>query len=210
MKKYIYAYFILCILSISACNTTEITSSWKAQDVTLKHYDKILVVALTGNKDRDIRVSVETAMAKALKAQGFNAVTAFQQYGPRIEDRKVDEEKAVARLREDGFDGAFVIPLLDKSKEKHYSPGYYYYSPFWGYYNNFWWSYNMMYSRVYDPYYYTTTTNYVLEANFYDLSDKKLLYSAQTKSFDPGSASRLASDFSKVVIQDMMKGKIIN
>ncbi|RAJ10965.1 hypothetical protein LX64_00572 [Chitinophaga skermanii] len=206
MKKLLFATVIA--MAIFACNSTQVTSSWKASDVTLKQYNKILVAGMAGAKDRDIRESVENAMANSLKERGFNAVTSWSQYGPKVFDQN-DQEKAVEKVTSDGFDGAFVISLLDKQKERNYYPGSYYYSPYWGYYNNFYWSYNFMYNRLYDPGYYTTTTNYVLEVNFYDVAQRKLLYSAQTKSFDPGSAGKLATDFSKTVIDDMIKAGII-
>ena len=66
-----------------------------------------------------------------------------------------------------------------------------------------------MYDRVYNPGYYTTTTDYTLEADLYRTKGDKLLYSAQAKSFDPGSASSLAGDFSKTLVQDMINKGVI-
>jgi hypothetical protein len=67
-----------------------------------------------------------------------------------------------------------------------------------------------LYDRVYTPGYYTTSTSYELEANFYDADKNELQYSAQARSFDPGSAATLSSDFSKAIIDDMVnKGLIV-
>jgi hypothetical protein len=96
--------------------------------------------------------------------------------------------------------------LLDKTKEKSYNPGSMMYWPrtyrFWGYYHT-------MYTRVYEPGYYTVTNKFILEANFYSLDSEKLIYSVQTKSLDPSSPQVLATDFNKRLFEDMIKKGVI-
>jgi hypothetical protein len=200
---------IACLSGIllNACNSTRLVSSWKAPDGTLQQYHKILVIGVMGAKDRDVRESVENTMVANFQARGINAGSAFAEYGPKTFEN-LDENTVLQRIRTKGYDGAFTIALLDKAKEKRYVPGSVSYFP-GTYYNRFWGYYHTVYGRIYEPGYYTVTTNYLLEANFYNLTTGQLEYSAQTKSFDPGSAQTLASDFSKTLLDDMTKKGII-
>jgi hypothetical protein len=43
----------------------------------------------------------------------------------------------------------------------------------------------------------------------YDLTGNKLLYSAQSESFDPSSVMQLASDYSKKIIGDMARQGLV-
>jgi hypothetical protein len=203
--------FFVCIsvaLVIIACSSTKIISSWKAPDATPQKYQKILVIAMMGARDQEIREQVENAMVQQLQANGVNAVAATKQYGPKT-FRNMTEEEAVKMVDNDNFDGVMVIELIDKQKEKYYTPGYLSYTPY-GIIGGRWWPhYMVLYDRIYSPGYYTTATNYSLEVNLYDTKKQMLEYSAQAKTFDPASAKTLANGFSKTVVGDMLKSGII-
>ncbi|MGL5919408.1 MAG: hypothetical protein ACRCZQ_02760, partial [Bacteroidales bacterium] len=57
---------------------------------------------------------------------------------------------------------------------------------------------------MYTPGYYSTSTNYVLEADLYSVNDDDaLIYSAQTKSYDPANSRDLGTSFAKSIVQEM-------
>ena len=201
MKKLFCITGVAAMLVI-ACNSTKLISSWKAPDATADTYGKVLVVGMTGSKDVEIRQPVEDAVAKKLQDFGLNAVTATQQYGPKS-FRTMNEDQAVKMVNDNGFDAVLVIALLNKDKERDYTPGYVTSTPYAVIGNRWYGHYSVLYDRMYTPVYYSTSTNYTLEANFYNTRGDKLIYSAQTKSFDPNSAGDLAGDFSTTVIKDM-------
>jgi hypothetical protein len=208
MRKVLLFTCISAALIIAACSSTRILSSWKAEDVNPQKFNKILVVGMMGARDQAIRQNVENAMVQQLQSNGINAVAATQQYGPRT-FRDMKEEDAVKMVNGDNFDGVLVIELIDRKQETNYTPGSVTYAPY-GVMRGHWWPhYRVVYDRIYTPGYYTTTTDYCLEVNMYDSKQQKLEYSAQTKTFDPGSAQALASDFSKTVVADMLKQGII-
>ncbi|HVI47904.1 MAG TPA: hypothetical protein VM802_23755 [Chitinophaga sp.] len=205
MKKKLIALFSLFLFS---CSSTQLVTSWKAPDATVRKFNKILVAGLMGAKDRELRENVEAAMVQNLKAKGINAISAYTTYGPKAFEGLTDKE-AAKKISADGFDGAFTIALLDRSKERNYTPGSVYYTPYATYYSRYWHHYFTLYDRIYNPGYYTTSTNYILEANFFNLGNDELEYSAQTKSFDPSSTKSLAGDFTKTLIDDMIKKGVI-
>jgi hypothetical protein len=102
-----------------------------------------------------------------------------------------------------------TIVLLDKSKEKFYVPGRVYYTPYNIYHRRFWGYYSTIYERVYERGYYSESTNYFWESNFYDMKSKELIYSVQTKSFNPGDAETLGHEYGKLICNDMLKNGII-
>ncbi|NDF99240.1 MAG: hypothetical protein EB101_10010, partial [Chitinophagia bacterium] len=55
-----------------------------------------------------------------------------------------------------------------------------------------------------------TNTRYFWESNLYDLSDGKLIYSAQSQSFDPSSSDVLGREYGKLIVDDILgKGIIV-
>ncbi len=209
MKAIKSLIFFLIVLLIASCSgSTKITSSWKSPDVTSSELSskKVMVVALLPDKDRELQKSMEMQLVNELKTKGVNAVSAFQTFGPKYFPQ--DEQKALNKLHETGIDNVLTIVLLDKNKEKSYTPGRVDIMPV-GYYRNWFGYYRTVYTRVYTPGYYTSNTRLYWESNLYDLRGNKLLYSAQSESFDPSSISQLASDYSVKIIGDMAKQGLV-
>jgi hypothetical protein len=209
MKKYLAFIFAISSVLIIACSSTKLISSWSLPGATAHKYNKVLVIGLTGAKDREIRESVENAVAKKINEYNINAITATSKYGSRTFQSMSDED-AAKLVKDDGFDGIIMLALLDKNQEENYTPGKISRTPYAIVRSRWTRNYRVLYDRVYTPGYYTTSTSYELEANFYDADKNELQYSAQARSFDPGSAATLSSDFSKAIIDDMVnKGLIV-
>ncbi len=208
MKK-IFCLGIVTLMMVSSCSNTQLITSWKAPEATVDSYNKILVIGMMGNRDRELRESIENSIASRLQNEGLNVVTATQQFGPKS-FRTMSEDEAVRMVNDNGFDAVMVVALLDKNQESRYTPGYISSTPYAVVRNRWYGNYTVLYDRVYNPGYYTTTTDYTLEADFYHTRGDRLIYSAQAKSFDPNSSEDLAGDFSKTVVKDMIDKGIIN
>jgi hypothetical protein len=208
MKKHLVLIFAVCTALLISCNSTRITSSWSLPGASAHKYNKVLVISMTGSKDRELRLNMENAVAKEFNAYNINAVTASSKYGPKTFQNMSDDE-AAKMVNDDGFDGVIILALLDKNQEEYYTPGKVIRTPYAVVRSRWTSNYRVLYSRVYTPGYYSTTTNYELEANFYDAAKNELQYSAQATSFNPGSSEALSTDFSKSVIDDMIKKSVI-
>lgn len=208
MKSIKLLMLFATISLLAACSTTKITSSWKSSDVTAVNLSvkKIMIAALLPDKDRELQKSMEKQLVEELNSKGINAVSAFATYGPKYFPQ--DEQKAITKLRELGVDGVLTIVLLDKNKEEKYNAGSSRIAPV-GYYRNWHGYYSTIYSRVYNPGYYTSATKFYWESNLYDLNPEKLLYSAQSQSFDPSSIAQLANDYSDKILNDMTKQGLV-
>lgn len=199
--------FLIAIL-FAGCTSTNLISSWKDPGLQPQKFSKILVIGMAGSKDRDIRENLENAMAQQLTANGMSAATATSIFGPKTFEN-LSEAEAVSQISDKGFDGVMILSLLDKNKERYYSPGRMSYTPFAMVRSHWYPYYRVIYNRTYTPGYYNTSVDYTLEANLYSAKGETLDYSAQAKTFDPSNASALATSFSKTVIADMLKKGVI-
>lgn len=154
------------------CSSTKVTNSWTKPGGDRPRFSNILVLALTGDHNRELAVQMESHVAAALQKQGYNAISAFETYGP-VAYSKTDEQAAMSRFKTKSADAILTIVLLDKAKENSYVPSRVSYYPQGMYYNHFWGYYATVYDRVYTPGYYQVNTRYFWESNLYDIGKKK-------------------------------------
>jgi hypothetical protein len=196
------------LLFAAGCSTLKTTTSWKARDVPVRPYHKIMVLGLIRESDRTIQENMENHFAGDLENLGYTAVSSLREYGPKAFSN-MDEAAAIEKLKSSGVDAVITIVLLDKKKENQYVPGRMVYSPYGYYYNRFWGYHTALYRRIYEPGYYITDTRYFWESNFYDMNDQKLVYSAQTQSFDPITSESMGHKYGKMIVADMVKHGIL-
>jgi hypothetical protein len=207
MKK--IKWFALLLLFVTGCTSSRITSSWKAEDGSYGNYKKILVLGLIRDTDRTIRENMENHVAGDLQNLGYDALSAFKEYGPKAFDG-LNEETALDKIKGSGVDAVLTIVLLDKEKERRYVPGNLNYSPYGYYYNRFWGYYGAMNRRIYEQGYYVIDTRYFWESNLYDVKTQRLIYSVQTQSFDPASSEKLGHEYGQLIVKNMVKNNVFS
>jgi hypothetical protein len=195
-------------LFLAACSSTNVTNSWKDKDISAASFRKVLVVAMLPEKDRDLRQQMEDEMVDDLAKRGYAALSAYAEYGPKA-FAGMSEKQVLQQLDRNKIDGVITVSLLNTEQSENYVPGSVRYEPYAVVYNRFYRTYQTYYNRTYTPGYTDRQTNYFFETNLYDVNSNKLLYSAQSKSFDPSSASQIANEVSKAVVKDMQKNGIL-
>jgi hypothetical protein len=207
MKKIKWICLTAILFSL-ACNSSKITSSWKAPNIVAQKFNKIMVLALVQESDRRVPEKMEEHLMNDLLELGYPAVSAIHEFGPKVFD-KLDESAAISKLKGSGVDAVLTVVLLDKQKENKYVPGHVYYSPYVVYSNRFWGYRTTLYNRIYEPGYYVTNTKYFWESNLYDMATQKLIYSAQTESFDPGNAENMSHEYGLLIVGNMVKKNVL-
>jgi hypothetical protein len=205
MKKLFFIPFLALFIS---CQPSKITQTWTAKDVVPKKYQKILVLGVLSDNDKELQVKMEDHLAGDLKDLGYNA-TAANKIFPVGTFVKGDTARAVAALHDKGFDAILTIVLLDKKKEKVFVPGSNTYYKNQEQFNRFDRYYNTVSERIYTPGYYEDETKYIWENNFYDLNKKQMIYSARTRSFDIASKSTLAHTYGLLMAQSLVEKNIL-
>ena len=206
--KQVVKLLLVALFTFTSCTSSRITISWKSPDAQQKKYKKILVLGLLREKDHSLRSKIEEHIAGDLRNLGYDATCSCIEYSPKTFEN-VNEEEAIKKLTGGGIDAVLTVVLLDKTKERYYIPRRIINTPYSIYYDHWWGYYNTMYDRIYENGYYDVSTKYFWESNFYDLQTKQLVYSAQTESFDPGSAESLAHEYGKLIVSNMVKNKVL-
>lgn len=203
MKRNLF-FALLFLMIVTSCTSSHITSSWKEPASTPVNYKKILVIALS-QPDNALKEQMENHLVGDLESHGIQAISAYGQYGPKTFENMTEQ----AALENTGADAILTIVLLDKSKERNYVRSHITFTPYAVYYNRFWGYYTTLHDRVYTPGYYVTNTQYFWESNLYDAASKKLIYSVQTKSFNPDNSQMLAHEYGQLIINNMVQQGVI-
>lgn len=198
---------VLLALVLPACGpSSSLTHTWKAENVTAMNFRKIVVLGLL--KDQAFREKMEQHIVSDLQSLGYNAICSCDEYNPKAFEG-LNEQQAISKLKNGGVDAVITIVMLDKEKERYYVPSRVYYTPYSSIHNRFYRYYNNMYERVTTEGYYVTNTRYFWESNLYDLSGDRLIYSAQSTSFDPASAESLGHEYGQMIVKNMVKNNVI-
>jgi hypothetical protein len=195
------------VIIFGACSSTNVTNSWKDKNIEQASLKKVMVLAMLPEKQRSLRQEMENEMVEDLQKKGFAAVSALAEYGPKAFSG-MDEKQVMQELDKSKVDGVITVTLQDTDQSERYVPGSVRYEPYAIRYNRFYGYYQTFYNRVYTPGFTETRTNYFFETNLYDVNSNKLLYSAQSQSFDPSSAEQIAHEVAKAVVKDMEKNNI--
>ncbi len=186
------------------CGTsTRVMGSYTSPDAANKSYSKVMVVGLTSNVVA--RRNVEDQIVAALVKNGISATASVNEFPPSYMQKQPTKDEVLERIREEGHDAVLTVGLLDQRTETRYVPGTTSYAPMsrYGYYGTFGGYYSTMYPTFYDPGYYTTDQTYVVETNLYDAQTEKLIWSAQTETYDPSSAESGARSMAAAIADRM-------
>lgn len=194
--------FTAAFLFLAGCNSTQMETSWKAPEVDSIHFTKVLVISTTPGDA--LRRSEEDAMKKQVTSV---PVVASYELLPNAEDQK-DRAKMAAAIKAAGVDGIIVMRLVSDAQEVSYTPG----SPMPTPYRSFYGYYSRPYAL--QPYYYdpgTFSTDRVIgiETNIYNAKDETLIWSALTKSTNPGNVDKLVAEVAEVVRAKLRDQKLI-
>ena len=203
MKNLILATYIFGILAISSCSSTKITSTWREPNkaISLNKLNKVLVVALFQNETS--RRKAEDQMVSYFYGKG---VASYNYLDKNISTK--NENAIREKIKNDGFDGAVTMRLLDVDKEEVYSRGNI--SMYPSYYRNFSGYYFRNWGYFSDPGYYSTTKTYTVETNVFSIKEDKIIWSGITKTTDPSGVTKMTDEIGKVVFNEMVKEGFIS
>lgn len=195
-------FLILGLCLLAACGPSiSVGKTWRDPDATINP-DKIkkVIVAAFMNNEASSR-NAETELVSRLKVP---AVAAHDYIRRDLKEENKEELKQ--KLRDDGFDGALIMRLVDVDKDIQYIPGSYssypvYYRDFWGYY----WNSFTSEAATYSPGYYNTTRTYSIEMSVFLLKEDKLVWTGLTTYADPASSTKLIDGCAKAMRKEMVK-----
>jgi len=162
-----------------ACGpSTKLEKSWAdpSFNANMQPFAKILVIAPL--RDQNSQRIAEDKIVSKLK-KGVTGIQSYQYLQPSDTALVLVESK----LTKEGFDGIILMRLTTVEKSLTYNQGAYY----GGYYGYRGYGYGGYYGGGYAPGYYSEDKTFMVETNFYRISDRKLLWSGTTSTLNPTS-----------------------
>ncbi len=197
----LFTIVIMSFAFLVSCSpaATQITGSWKGPDAGT--YKDFFVAVLS--KNLAARSTLETDISSRLKKEGVQVTPSLDVF-PHSDKVETPEERkaAVEKIQSLGHDAIITIKLVKKTEDTRYIPGKTQYAPMnigygtgynqpmtgtpgTGYYGTFGGYYTYNYSTYSTPSYYEMDKTYFVESNVYDARTAKLVWSAQSETFNP-------------------------
>ncbi len=169
-----------------------------------------MVASLTS--DNVVRSTIENNMADALHENDVKVIKSVDEFPPKIIKDSIRTETIIERARNKGAGAILTVTLQKKGTETMYVPGNnYIYSPLarYSYYDSFGMYYSFWRPYYYDPGYYTVEQVYFFETNLFDAKTGKLIWSAQSKTYDPGSLQSFSKSLAKTVVNKLQNDGLL-
>ncbi|RKR84828.1 hypothetical protein BDD43_5081 [Mucilaginibacter gracilis] len=199
---------------LGACSTpTMVSSSWRKPNATANGFHNIFVAALT--KEVSTKQSLESGLQSLLQQKGLTVEKSVDVFPPTFSSQTGQQRELVmSQIQRTNADGILTVALLRKETESHYVPGSGggYWNPGlrYGYYNRFWSYYNNWYPMIYSPGYYDQTKIYYIETNLYNAKTEELIWTAQSRTYDPTSINSFLKGYVDAIYDRMVKDGLIS
>ena len=193
---------VISIFILSSC-APKIDVSWTKEGYTTKEYNKVAVFAITQNLT--VRQNFEKRLADLFIENGIDALQSLVYVQPGMTRENIVLEDLKNAMLADGVDAIITTFVVDKEKSVNYNSGSGYAAPYghWGGY------YGSAYGMAYDPGYYSESTTFLVENNFFELvpgesREQALLWSSQSSITDPGNPITATKKYVVVLMRAMM------
>jgi hypothetical protein len=191
----------LLLLPLIGCTTT-LNSAWVERERAGKPIRKTLVVGIAEREGQ--RRTFEDTFVQRLAQVGVQAQASYR---VMPEGQPPTRDNVDAAVGNTDCDSVFVTSYVRTDREMVYTePMTPYYGP-GGYY----WDrhYSWYYGAVTTPGYWSEVTTVILENNLYDTATGKLIWSAESESFNPSSADEIVRTLADQVINDLRMKRLL-
>lgn len=198
--------YIGVVFLVACAASTEITAVWRNPENAGTSYQNICIAAITENVAN--KQVVEQEMANQLKLTGVKSTKIVDILPYKFTGNPEEKNIILEKVRENKNDGILTFTLIKQKDETRYVPGSASYAPY-GAYGSFGGYYGYYGARMYDPGYYTQDEIYFIETNLYDVATEKLVWSVQSKTWNPSNINQFAQDFTRAITQQLIKSNVI-
>jgi hypothetical protein len=192
------AVWIAVVLLMTGCASTRLRTTWVNPNASSVSIHRVVAIALSNDPVR--RRMMEASMVAQIreKAPGVTAIES----STLINDQDLRNEEAVRGLLERAdVDAELVMRVTGVRRSDVYVPGQTTYVP--EYYRTFWGYYRYWTPIAYQPGYVEPQRDVQVETELYAKPNGDLMYSALSRTLNPGSAADLAQDATSVVAEDL-------
>ena len=211
---------VAVVLAGAACGTqTQIETTWSLPDSQGKVFHKLAVIGILRNPDET--TGFESAVTKRFIAAGVQTIPGFSFLRG---ETKLSQAEMENRVRATGADGVLLFKLIAEDESETYVPPTTYVTtgaehpewwsdPYWGYYTpysyHYWGYWYPAVQVVTEPGYWETHTTYRVETTLYRVVDSKLVWTANSDTYDPTSQVDLGASLSGPVLKKLRLAGLI-
>ena len=205
-------FLVLTALFFSCKPSQRILTAWVNPDRPAKKYTTVFIGALIQNSE--VKFAIEDNLGEAAKKKGFKVVRGYELFPPNFnQDNMKDKDLVLKAISNKGCDVILTVAVIDQKSETHYTPSSVSYAPygaygsygaygagFYGYYN--YWS-----PTIYSPGYYSTDKTYFIEANAFDVETQAMIWSVQSKAYNPEGIEKSAKEYTTILMDQFEKDR---
>ncbi|MDA3943821.1 MAG: hypothetical protein PF694_09835 [Bacteroidetes bacterium] len=209
MRNKLFFLALIATMMVSCESTQQVTGSYVNKEALPEKAFKKVFIMVMAHKDAP-RAIIENQLADAARKRGIETVLSADVFPIGYFGQKPDKKAVANEIMKHGCDAVFTVTLLHEETQERYVPGtiaapymvYPFYSSYYSYFD-------YRYSYVYDPGYYTSEKIYFIEGLLYDLNTEKLLWSLQSKSYDPGTLANFGKTYADLVFYQLRKEGLV-
>lgn len=209
--KHSFIYFFFLAVIVSACSPSQqVTSYWVNKEaIPEKPYKTIYIMAITQNEN--MQPAVENELADVLISRGRKVMLNSQIYPPSFSAvKQLSKDQLIETIANTGSDAVLTVAVLDTKTETSYNQGSYYAPMSYGYYGSYYGYYNHYYPVVYSPGYYSVNKTYYIETNFFDVKTDQLLWSIQSKAYNPSDFDSFFKEYTRTILTKLREEGLIS
>lgn len=192
MRRMLAVAVLAAPLVISACHATQLAVTWHQPNAQPLNFRKSVAVFVS--RDEATRRFVEDKIA----AKFPNTVPS---YSVLPAGDSIGKAEVAQKLKEAGFDGAYMMRVVDVTVTPTYAPGTYWYGTPYGF-AGYW---GMAWAYPYDPAFVAVDQVVTMETQIYSLTNDKLMFAARSETTNPASIRRLTDSVLRHVADRLRK-----
>jgi hypothetical protein len=197
------AAVVVGTVSLVACASTGLVSSWKAPDAQPLKGEGSKVATVVMTKNEAARRAAEDALAREITARGGQGVPMYS----ILPGSNENEAAAKSALEKAGINAVVVLRPVGKDKEIVSTPTMYagpYYGGYWGGYYGYGWG--GAWGGGADI---RTNTIVTVETLVYSMKQNKLVWGGQTQTTNPSKVDAFVKEIADTVAKEMKKQGLI-
>jgi hypothetical protein len=211
-KPALPALIIFLLVLLSSCKPSQrILTAWVNPERPVKKYTTVFIGALIQRSD--IKFAIEDDLGTAASAKGFKVVKGYELFPPNFnQDNMRDKELVLKVISNKGCDVILTIAVIDHKSEVRYVSGTSYspyggYGPYGAYGAGFYGYYSYWGPTLYQPGYYTENKTYFIEANAFDVETHAMIWSVQSKAYNPEGIEKSSKEYTAILMQQFEKDR---
>lgn len=199
-------FLVLSAWVFWGCSQKGIMRTWSTSEEYEKHFDQVMIMGLVNNVN--LRNDVENTVVSTATKANLRSANGMSMFPPELGKPFDDVERAKARMRDKGYDGVLTVSLIDIQAAR-YIPPTQTYEPL-VYYDRFGNYFFRTYDLVYRPGYFSETSKFFIETNFYELKVGRLVWSGRSRVFDPAELNSFLPTYARQLFKELKEQGVVS